>query len=109
MAASRGGDLGALVALLDPDVVIRAEGGEHGPSTVLRGFDAVARGAMAFARLAMHTVPAVVNGGAGSVAMSGGEVYSVAAFTVVDGRITAMDFLTDPERLALLDLTVLEG
>ena len=107
LAASRGGDLAALVAVLDPDVVIRADGGEHGRSSVLRGLDAVASGAMAFARLAMHTVPAVVNGGAGAVAMADGRVFSVAAFTVVDGRIAAMDILTDPRRLALLDLTVL--
>ncbi|GGS37141.1 MULTISPECIES: sigma-70 family RNA polymerase sigma factor [Actinokineospora] len=107
LAASRGGDLAALVAVLHPDVVIRADGGEHGPTSVLRGVDAVSRGAVAFARLAMHTVPALVNGGAGAVALADGKVFSVASFTVADGRITAMDILTDPDRLALLDLEVL--
>ncbi|MGW5050246.1 sigma-70 family RNA polymerase sigma factor [Actinokineospora sp. NPDC004072] len=103
-AATRGGDFGALVALLDPEVVLRADGGEHGPTTVLRGVEAVAHGAIAFARLALHTTPALVNGAPGAVAVDDGKVISVAQFTVAGGKVTAMDILADPVRLALLDL-----
>jgi RNA polymerase sigma factor (sigma-70 family) len=103
LAAARGGDLETLVGLLAPDVVVRADGGALRPSTVLRGREAVAQGAMTFARAAELTRPALVNGAAGAVALKAGQIVSVAAFTVSGGKITALDILTDPERLARLD------
>ncbi|MGW1374349.1 RNA polymerase sigma factor SigJ [Streptomyces sp. NPDC002446] len=108
LTAARGGDLEALVAVLDPDVVVRSDGGSLRPSSVVHGARAVAEGAMTFARLAEFTRPALVNGAAGAVAMSQGRPMSVAAFTVAGGKVVALDILTDPERLARLDLTFLD-
>ncbi|AJT69291.1 hypothetical protein T261_7694 [Streptomyces lydicus] len=108
LTAARGGDLEALLAVLDPDVVVRSDGGSLRPSSVVRGALAVAEGAMTFARLAEFTRPALVNGAAGAVAVSQGRPMSVAAFTVARGKVVALDILTDPERLARLDLTVLD-
>jgi RNA polymerase sigma-70 factor (ECF subfamily) len=66
----------------------------------------VAGGAIGYARMAGDVVPAVVNGHAGAVAVApNGRPFSVMAFTVVDGRITAIDALNDPEQLARIDLS----
>jgi RNA polymerase sigma factor (sigma-70 family) len=108
LAAARGGDLETLVGLLAPDVVVRSDGGALRPSVVLHGREAVAKGAMTFAQAAVLTRPALVNGAVGAVALAEGRVVSVAAFTVSGGRITALDILTDPERLARLDPAVLD-
>ncbi|PJE94649.1 RNA polymerase subunit sigma-70 [Streptomyces carminius] len=99
LTAARGGDLEALVAVLDPDVVARSDRG--GP---VRGAAAVAGQAVTYARFARAAYPALVNGVAGFVAVAEGRPVSVMAFTVTRGRITAIDSLTDPERLARLDL-----
>jgi RNA polymerase sigma factor (sigma-70 family) len=109
IAAARGGDLETLVGLLAPDVVVRADGGALRPSVVRHGREAVAQGATAFARIAELTRPALVNGAVGAVSFTGGRLVSVAAVTVSDGKITALDILTDPERLARLDPAVLDG
>jgi RNA polymerase sigma factor (sigma-70 family) len=109
LAAARGGDLETLVSLLAPDVVVRADGGTLRPSSVVQGREAVARGAMTFARAAELSRLALVNGSVGAVALTEGRIVSVAAFTVSDGRVTALDILTDPERLARLDPAVLDG
>lgn len=109
LAAARGGDLAALVELLAPDVVVRADGGTLGESAVLQGREAVAQGAMAFARVAELTRPAMVNGAPGAVSFRAGQLVSVAAFSVSGGKITALDILTDPERIARLDPAVLDG
>ncbi|MBZ4323589.1 RNA polymerase sigma factor SigJ [Streptomyces huiliensis] len=108
LAAARGGDFDALVNLLDPDVVARSDGGPSRAFSVVRGAEAVARQASRFARVAESARPALVNGAAGVVATAGGAPFSVLAFTVVDDRIVALDILTDPERLAALDLAVLD-
>jgi RNA polymerase sigma factor (sigma-70 family) len=110
-AAARGGDFEALVAVLDPDVVVRSDGGAARPSltTVVRGAEAVARRAMSFARLSPYVRPALVNGAAGVVVAPRGVPFSVMGFTVAGGRIVAIDSLSDPERLRELDLTVLDG
>jgi RNA polymerase sigma factor (sigma-70 family) len=108
LAAARGGDLETLVGLLAPDVVVRSDGGALRPSTVLHGREAVAEGAMTFARMAELTRLALVNGAVGAVAFTEGRLVSVAAFTVSAGRITALDILADPERLARLDPAVLD-
>jgi hypothetical protein len=109
LSAARGGDLETLVSLLAPDVVVRADGGALLPSTVSRGREAVATGAMTFARTAALTRLALVNGAVGAVALAEGRLVSVVAFTVSEGRITELDVLSDPERLARLDPAVLDG
>ncbi|WP_344532269.1 sigma-70 family RNA polymerase sigma factor [Streptomyces albiaxialis] len=110
LAAARGGDLQGLLALLDPDVVARSDGGPTLGGSVRHGARAVAEGALLYARLAGAGRPALVNGAAGFVAFSPeGRPTSVMAFTVRDGRIVAMDALNDPERLARLDLSALDA
>ena len=100
-AAARDGDFDALVAVLDPDVVLRADGGALRPGTrsSVRGAQAVAAQAMLFAHLAPYVRPALVNGAAGVVVAPRGRPFSVMGFTVVGGRIVAIDALADPERL----------
>jgi RNA polymerase sigma factor (sigma-70 family) len=109
-AAARGGDFDALVAVLDPDVVLRADGGTLRPSDtrVVRGAEQVARRALMFAGLSPYVRPALVNGVAGVVVAPHGQPFSVMGFTVVGGTIVAIDALSDPERLRELDLTVLD-
>ncbi|MGY4394217.1 sigma-70 family RNA polymerase sigma factor [Streptomyces virginiae] len=109
LAASRGGDFDALVAVLDPDVVARSDGGTLRPTLLRRGAAEVASQAITFARFAEAAHAALVNGVPGVVAMAEGRALSVMAFTIRDGRITALDILTDPERLARLDLSVVES
>jgi RNA polymerase sigma-70 factor (ECF subfamily) len=110
LAAARTGDFDALVAVLDPDAVVRADMGAvaAGASRVVRGASAVASQALGYASLGLLTQPALINGVAGSVATRDGEVFSVGAFTVRGGKIVALDILGDPVRLRQLDLTVLE-
>ena len=108
LAASREGDFEALVAVLDPDVVLRADLG-GGVRREVRGAEAVASQAQAYSRLDLVIYPALINGAVGAVAMRDGRPFSVGAVTVRDGKIVELDFLTDPERLGRLDLTVLEG
>jgi hypothetical protein len=109
-AAARGGDFEALVAVLDPDVVLRSNGGAARPSAthLLHGAQAVAERAFTYARLSPYVRPALVNGAAGVVVTPPGGLFSVMAFTVRDGRIIAIDALSDPERLRELDLTFLD-
>ncbi len=108
-AAARGGDFDALVAVLDPDVVLRADGGlAKGASREVRGADAVARGAFAAAQLGRTLRPALVNGAAGVVVFEGDRPVSVMGFTVTHGRIAEIDVLTDPDRLRRLDLSALD-
>jgi RNA polymerase sigma factor (sigma-70 family) len=109
-AAAREGDFDALVAVLDPDVVLRADGGEQRPQVtiVARGAEAVAARAFTFAHLSPYARPALVNGAAGVVVAPHGRPFSVMGFTVAEGKIVAIDALADPERLRDLDLTVLD-
>jgi RNA polymerase sigma factor (sigma-70 family) len=110
LAASRAGDFDALVAVLDPDVVLRADAGAvPGLSREVRGAETIARGALTFSRVGLEIHPALVNGAAGLVSTRGGKPFSVMACTVRGGRIAEMDILADSERLQELDLTVLEG
>src|SRR4051794_14175616 len=107
LAAARKGDFDALVAVLDPDVELRADGGPRGPSHYFRGADTVASQAMIWSRVDLTVHRALVNGAAGAVAMREGKPFSVAALTIRNGSIAELDFLTDPDRIALLDLAVL--
>jgi RNA polymerase sigma-70 factor (ECF subfamily) len=104
-AAARDGDLEGLVAVLDPDVVLRVDAGASPLSRIVRGAEAVAGSAQAFAALGLPSVPALVNGVPGAVTFRDGVVESLIAFEVRGGRIVAMDVLADPDRLARLDLT----
>jgi RNA polymerase sigma factor (sigma-70 family) len=110
LAAAREGDFEALVAVLDPDVVLRAD---LGPVPVggreLRGAAAVAGQALTYSRLDLRVEVALVNGAVGSVTTRAGELFAVGGFTVRGGRIVEMDILADPARLRQLDLTALES
>jgi RNA polymerase sigma-70 factor, ECF subfamily len=108
LAAAREGDFDALVAVLDPDIVLRADLGD-GVFQELRGARAVASQARAYSRLGLVVHHALINGAMGFVAMRDGRPFSVAGLTVRDGRIAEMEFLADPERLAELAVTVLDG
>ncbi|MGZ4313857.1 MAG: RNA polymerase subunit sigma-70, partial [Solirubrobacteraceae bacterium] len=110
LAAAREGDFDALVALLDPDIVLRADSGPGlpGATVEVRGAAEVASRALVYSRLQLLNRPVLINGALGMVAFRDGQVFSVGAVTVRGGRIVEMDFLADPERLRRLDLTFLE-
>jgi RNA polymerase sigma factor (sigma-70 family) len=103
LAAARDGDFDALVAVLDPDIVLREDWGS-GTIVEVRGAENVARRARAASQLGLVARPALINGAAGWVSLLDGEVYAIAALTLHNGRITTMDILLDPARLARLDL-----
>jgi RNA polymerase sigma-70 factor, ECF subfamily len=110
LAASRGGDFDALAALLDPDVVLRADR-EAGPTrkpTVIRGAHAVAKGALAASERARFSQPALVNGAVGLVMAPRGRLFLVLGFTITAGKITEIDVIADPARLRHLDLAVVD-
>ncbi len=106
-AAARRGDIGALVAVLDPDVILRADRGVLAGSVLLRGAEPVAGQAAMFGATDRVVVPVLVNGGVGTVVIMDGAPISVMAFTVTGGRIAAIEALGDPERLARLTLPAL--
>jgi RNA polymerase sigma-70 factor, ECF subfamily len=105
-AAARKGDFDALVAVLDPDIVLREDGGTLRPdvSAVIRGASAVAGRALTFTRLSPYVRPALVNGAAGVVVAPGGRPFAVMAFTVTNGKIVEIDVLADPQRLSEIEL-----
>jgi RNA polymerase sigma factor (sigma-70 family) len=107
LAASRGGDFDALVAVLDPDVVLRADRAavHAGASREVRGAAAVAD---TFSGRARFAQPALVNGAVGAVWAPGGRPRVVFGFTITRGKIVEIDILVDPERLRQLDLAVLD-
>jgi RNA polymerase sigma factor (sigma-70 family) len=109
-AAAHAGDFDALVAVLDPDVVVRSDGGKARPefSYVRRGAGEVARRALAIANPAIVKHPALVNGAAGVVVITNGRPFAVMGFTVARGKIVAIDAVLDPERLARLDFAVVD-
>jgi RNA polymerase sigma factor (sigma-70 family) len=109
-AAAHSGDFEALVAVLDPDVVSRIDGGtaRPGASGVLHGAAAVARSTLAFASASAPKHPVLVNGAAGVVITLGGQPVAVMGFTVSGGKIVEIDAITDPDRLRALDLAVLD-
>ena len=110
LAASRAGDFDALLAILDPDVVARADFGRLPLGKVeVRGSRAVVEQALSFRALAKGARPAMVNGGAGFVVFTGTRPYAVIALTVRTGRILEIDILGDPDRLERMDLTVLDA
>ncbi len=107
LAAAREGDFGRLLAILDPDVVLRADAGTGplGPSQVVRGAQAVIAQVRRFSPLARFGHRVLVNGDPGFLVARGGQALAVAGVTVADGRITEINILADPDRLGRLDLT----
>ncbi|MFF0266289.1 RNA polymerase sigma factor SigJ [Kribbella sp. NPDC004536] len=111
MAASRGGDFEALLSLLDPDVLLRADAGAAsaqyaGPavSKLVRGAKEVVEQALMFGRMAPYLQVAMVNGMPGLITVVNGRLMGVLAFTVTDGMITELDILADVERLEVVPL-----
>jgi RNA polymerase sigma-70 factor, ECF subfamily len=105
LAASREGDFEGLLAVLDPDVVLRTDWARpRGAPGEVHGAEAVARQAFRFAALAPLAQPALVNGQHGFFVAPEGKLFAVAAFTVSGGRITEIDIVADPEKLARIDL-----
>jgi RNA polymerase sigma factor (sigma-70 family) len=111
LAAARDGDFDRLVAVLDPDVVLRADLGPlpAGGSREVRGAAAVAGQALSYSRLGLRTQPALINGAAGVVSILDGQPFSIGGVTVRGGRIVEIDILADPARLRRLDLTILDA
>jgi RNA polymerase sigma-70 factor (ECF subfamily) len=109
LAATRAGDFDGLLAVLDPDVEVRADAAAApaGAPRQVHGAAAVAEQALAYSRRAEHARLALVNGAAGIVVAPHGRPITVMAFTVRNGRIISIDILADPARRHLLDLAVL--
>ncbi len=105
VAAAQDGDFRRLVAILDPDALLRADVA----SAQVRGAEQVARQAQAFSRRGLRRHPVLVNGLPGLVCMLDGKLFSVMAFAVGGGKITEIDIVRDPARLSRVDLGVLEG
>ncbi|MEV6395647.1 sigma-70 family RNA polymerase sigma factor [Streptomyces sp. NPDC051907] len=110
LAAARGGDFDALVSLLDPEAVLRADTGADmlGMAREVRGATAVAGRALMFQHASRFARPALVNGGAGVVTVVDGRPMAVMGFTIAGGKIVEIDILADPERVGRLDLAVLD-
>jgi RNA polymerase sigma factor (sigma-70 family) len=107
LAASRDGDFAGLLAVLDPDVVLRADagvGGPFGPSRLLRGAQEVASQAMSYAPMARFAQPVLVNGTPGHLIARDGRPLVVIGVTTRNGKITEIDILADPDRLSRLGL-----
>ena len=110
LAASRAGEFGRLLEILDPDAVVRADYGPRaGARLEVHGAEAVVEQAMSFRHLAAGARRALVNGAAGLVVFTGDRPYAVLGFTVRGDRIAEIDILADPARLARIDLTVLDA
>ncbi|HEY1669228.1 MAG TPA: sigma-70 family RNA polymerase sigma factor [Trebonia sp.] len=106
LAASRDGDFEGLLAILDPDVVLRADAGTgpFGPSVLIRGAREVIAQAQRFSSLGRFARPVLVNGAPGFLVVRDGESLALLAATVQNDKITEMDILADPVRLRELDL-----
>ena len=111
LAAVEKGDFEALVTVLDPEIVLRADGGSvKGMSRFVRGAQKVAAQAASFSKLGLTHHIVLVNGNIGVVArLPDGRVLSVIAFTIADDRVIEMDILADPDRLGRLDLSAVEN
>ena len=106
LAAVQKGDFEALVAVLDPDIVLRADGGAvKGMSRLVRGTEAVMAQAASFSKVALSNQVVLVNGNIGLLTrLPDGRLFSVIGFTIAGGKVVEMDILADPDRLSRLDL-----
>ena len=109
IAASRSGDMEALLAVLDPDVVLRVDAAAvpQGSPRVLRGAATVAGGALAFSARSQFVQPALVNGSVGVVMAPRGRLFGVGLLTIRGDRILEMDLVADTDRLAGIEIAVL--
>ena len=109
LAAAHGGDFAGLIAVLDPDVILRADRGAAtaGGLTVVRGARAVASQALSFDRYAASARPVLVNGAPGILSIADGAPVGLLGFTIAGGKIVAIDILADPDRIRRLDLSAL--
>ena len=110
LAAAQNGDFEGLVAVLDPNIVLRADGGAlKGMSRLVRGAREVAAQAVMFSKVKLSSQVVLVNGNIGVVSrLPDGRLLSVIGFTIADGKIVEMNILADPERLSRLDLSAIE-
>ncbi len=111
LAATRGGDFEALITLLHPDVVLRADKAAvpTPEPIVMRGAQPVAKGAMAAMKRAWFTGPALVDGAVGLAMAPGGRLRLVLTFTIIEGAVTEIEVIAEPDRLGRLDLAVLDA
>ncbi|HET7617325.1 MAG TPA: RNA polymerase sigma factor SigJ [Vicinamibacterales bacterium] len=111
LAAAEHGDFEALLGVLDPDIVLRADGGAlKGMSRLVRGAQAVVAQAATFSKIALSNQIVLVNGNVGVITrLPDGRVFSVVAFTVANGKVVEMDILADPDRISRLDLSGVGG
>jgi RNA polymerase sigma-70 factor (ECF subfamily) len=111
LAAARDGDVQRLVAVLDPNVVLRADGGALASlSRVVRGADAVAEQARTFSHFDLRVQLVLVNGAIGVLSrLPDGRPFAVLGFTISDGKIVEIDILADAARLSRLDLAAIDG
>jgi RNA polymerase sigma factor (sigma-70 family) len=111
LAAVRDGNFEGLVTILDPEIVLRADGGAmKGMSRVVRGAQAVLSQAAMFSKVQLSNQIVLVNGSVGVVTrLPDGRVFSVIGFTVAGGKVVEMDILADPDRISRLDLSAIEG
>src|SRR5215204_2594211 len=109
LAALRGGDFEGLLAVLDPDVVVRIEQSAAAPGapTEIRGARVWAEQAIAFSNLAQHVQPALLHGTVGLVFAPRGRLLRALDFTITEGKIVEITMLTDPKRLSELDVEIL--
>jgi RNA polymerase sigma factor (sigma-70 family) len=110
LAAVQNGDFEALVAVLDPEIVLRADGGAvKGMSRLVRGAQAVVAQAAAFSKLGLSSQVVLVNGNIGVVSrLPDGRLLSVIGFTIAGGKVVEMDILADPDRISRLDLSAIQ-
>jgi RNA polymerase sigma-70 factor (ECF subfamily) len=110
LAASRNGDFDALLAVLDPDVVVRADRSavHAGAEREIRGASAVVSAARAYSARGRFTRPVLVNGAVGAVVAPAGRLMLVFNFSIDDGKVVEVDIIADPERLDQLDLAILD-
>ena len=106
MAALRAGDFEGLLAVLDPDLVVRAD--ISGAPTEIRGAAVWAKGAVAYGHLARLTQPALVNGAIGVVVAPQGRLVRALRFTIANGKITGIDVIGNPARLGELDVSIVD-
>jgi hypothetical protein len=107
LAASRSGSFEALVSVLDPEIVLRVDDGTSAGARIVQGAERVATGALLFSQYARHIQVVSVNGMPGLASIADGKVWSVAGFTVADGKVVELTIPANPERLAQLDLSEL--
>jgi RNA polymerase sigma-70 factor (ECF subfamily) len=110
LEAAHKGDFEALIAVLDPAIVLRADGGTvKGMSRLVRGAQAVVAQAAAFSKLGLSNQVVLVNGNIGVVSrLPDRRLLSVIGFTIAGGKVVEMDILADPDRLNRLDLSAIE-